>query len=143
MINISANNRKNILSELAPDLTPLLDVVFMLIVFLILSVNSALYSLEIELPKDKENVTKIVSDKQNITIYILSKNKGWKIDKKSYKEEKYFRQDLINLAKNNPSLKVMIVSDQDASVAKFINLLTLLEKLKIEKTNIAVEKYNM
>ena len=143
MINISAKNRKNILSELAPDLTPLLDVVFMLIVFLILSVNSALYSLEIELPKDKENVTKIVSDKQNITIYILSKNKGWKIDKKSYKEEKYFRQDLINLAKNNSSLKVMIVSDQDASVAKFINLLTLLEKLKIEKTNIAVEKYNM
>ncbi len=140
MIDINANRRKNIFSDLAPDLTPLLDVVFMLIVFLILSINSALYSLEVSLPKDKENVSKAVLDKEKIAVYLLPEEKGWKIDKKHYGLEEDFRQNLTNLAKDKPQLKIIIISDKKASVAKLINLLTLLEKLKIEKTNIAVEK---
>ena len=140
MINISRNKRKNLFVDLAPDLTPLIDVVFILIVFLILSFNSSLYSLEVNLPQDKDNITKAVSNNQKIAIYLLSKEKVWKIDKTTYNSEAKFRQALKKIANQNPQLKIMIISDQKADVAKLVNLLTFLEKLKIKKINIAVEK---
>ncbi len=51
MINIIANRRKNLISELAPDLTPLIDVIFILVVFLILNFNAPEYFLKVDLPK--------------------------------------------------------------------------------------------
>ena len=39
MIEIPASQRGNIVTDLMPDLTPLLDVMFMLIVFFIFMVN--------------------------------------------------------------------------------------------------------
>ncbi len=140
MININNNQRKNIASDLTPDLTPLLDVVFMLIIFLILSVNSALYSLEVNLPKDKENSSQVVANDQQIAIHLLANDQDFKIDDKIYKQENDFRQALSKLAKKDPELKVIIFADEKASIAKLVNLFTLLEKLKIKQTNIAVEK---
>lgn len=140
MINIERSKRKNLFVELAPDLTPLIDVVFILIVFLILSFNSSLYSLEVNLPQDKDNITKAVADNKKIAVYLLSKEEGWKIDKVAYKTEEKFRQALKNISQQNPQLKIMIISDQKADVAKLVNLLTFLEKLQIKKINIAVER---
>jgi len=62
MIEIPADKRGNIVSDLMPDLTPLLDVMFMLIVFFLLTANAVPYTLDVNLPEDKEKVAQAVED---------------------------------------------------------------------------------
>ena len=47
MIEIPAQKRGGIIHDLMPDLTPLLDVMFMLIVFFILTANAVPYALDV------------------------------------------------------------------------------------------------
>ena len=76
MININNNSRKNIVNDFLPDLTPLIDVVFILIIFLILSINTASFSLEVNLPEDKDNSSKVISDNKYLEIHLLKNNIG-------------------------------------------------------------------
>lgn len=140
MINIPDSGRKNIMNDLLPDLTPLLDIVFMLIVFLILTINTSLYSLEVNVPQDKDAVSQAVTDDKSISVHLLEKEKGWKINESSYLSEKEFRKDLAKIA--TAEYSVMIISDKDAPVEKLVSLLTFLEKKKISKANIMVERAN-
>lgn len=140
MINIVQNKRKNLANELLPDLTPLLDVVFMLIVFLILTINSTIYSLDVKLPKDQENISNLASENKNIAIYLLPLGKGWKIDEDEFLDEKDFKNRLKELSSNNQDPSIMILSDKDAPISKLIDLMTFLEKIEVKKVNIAVEK---
>lgn len=138
MIKIPDSNRQNIVSDLMPDLTPLMDIVFMLIVFLILTVNSPLYSLDVSLPEDQDAVSKSVSENKSISIYLLEKGKGWKINKSHYSKEKEFRLDLTKIVQQED--EIIIISDKNSPAEKLISILTYLEKNKIEKISIAVEK---
>jgi biopolymer transport protein ExbD len=138
MINLPKNSRGNIINDLLPDLTPLMDIVFMLIIFLILSINSPLYSLKINLPQDKDSISKIATDNKTISVYLLPKNQGWKINKKLYLSEEEFRLDLETLAKKDDS--IIIISDKNSSVEKLINLFIYLEKKSFNKVSIGVER---
>lgn len=137
MIKIT-DKRQNIISDLLPDLTPLMDIVFMLIVFLILTVNSPLYSLDVNLPEDKDSASQSVSNNEAISIYLLEKGKGWKVNKSHYSTESVFRLNLTKII--NKEDKIIIISDKNAPAEKLISLLTYLEKKNINKISIAVEK---
>ena len=138
MIRVPDSGRKNLINDLLPDLTPLLDIVFMLIVFLILTINTSLYSLEVNVPTDKDAVSQAVTDDKSISVHLLGKGKGWKINKSTYLSEEEFRKDLAKIA--TAEYSVMIISDKNAPVEKLVSLLTFLEKNKISKANIMVEK---
>jgi len=68
MIEIPASKRGNIVSDLMPDLTPLLDVMFMLIVFFLLTANAVPYALDVNLPQDDEAVTQAVEDPDMLSV---------------------------------------------------------------------------
>jgi biopolymer transport protein ExbD len=138
MINVSGNNRKNVINDFLPDLTPLLDVVFMLIIFLILTINSTSFSLEINLPEDTDKSSKIISENNNISVYIL-KNK-WKIGDSLFLLENNFKSELKKTYQKNIDKKIIIISDKDASIKKLISLLTFLKKENIKMANILVER---
>lgn len=140
MIRVPDSDRKNLINDLLPDLTPLLDIVFMLIVFLILTINTSLYSLEVNVPKDQDAVSQAVTDDKSISVHLLAKGKGWKINESTYLEEEEFRKDLAKIA--TAEYSVMIISDKNAPVEKLVSLLTFLEKKKISKANIMVERAN-
>ena len=72
MIEIPAQKRGGIIHDLMPDLTPLLDVMFMLIVFFILTANAVPYALDVNLPEDAEEVTQAVTDSDILTISLQS-----------------------------------------------------------------------
>lgn len=139
MININNNSRKNIIKDFLPDLTPLLDVVFMLIIFLILSINISSFSLEVNLPEDKDQISKAISDENNISVTIL-KDSQWKINDNIFQSENVFRTSLKKIYQENLDKKIVIISDKNASVENLINLLTFLTKENISMANIIVDR---
>lgn len=139
MIKINNNNRKNIIGDLLPDLTPLLDVVFMLIIFLILSINTTSFSLEVNLPEDRDNISKIISDKDQIEIHLLSSNM-WQINEKKFENEQKFRNYLLNFYQKNKNRKIIIIVDKNSKAQKLISILTFLKKENIQMADILVEK---
>ena len=139
MIRINNNNRKNIIGDLLPDLTPLLDVVFMLIIFLILSINITSFSLEVNLPEDKDNISKVISDKDQIEIHLLPSNM-WQINEKKFEDERKFRNYLLNFYQKNKNRKIIIIVDKNSKAQKLISILTFLKKENIQMADILVKK---
>jgi biopolymer transport protein ExbD len=130
MININNNNRKNIIDDFLPDLTPLLDVVFMLIIFLILTINTISFSLEVNLPEDEYNY---------LEIHLLKSN-SWQINQKKFSNEKKFKNYLLNYHKKHPDQKIILITDKGSKVGKLISILTFLKKQNIQMADILVEK---
>lgn len=68
---------------LTPDLTPLLDIIFIVMVFLMLTAAVKLDSLDVSLPStDSQAVAEV--DKQSITVNILKEEPFWAINGKTY-----------------------------------------------------------
>ena len=126
MIEIPAQKRGGIIHDLMPDLTPLLDVMFMLIVFFILTANAVPYALDVNLPEDAEEVTQAVTDSDILTISLLSEELGWKINDVEYALEKDFKQALTNKVEN--SKKVIILGDKEVSMQKLLSVMAFLRK---------------
>ncbi|MFT5795326.1 MAG: biopolymer transport protein ExbD [Ulvibacter sp.] len=139
MISINNNSRKNIVNDFLPDLTPLIDVVFILIIFLILSINTASFSLEVNLPEDKDNSSKVISNNKYLEIHLL-KNNVWKVGNKTFLDEEEFRGYLLSHHKKNKDRKLIILADDDSSVGKLISVLTFLKKQNIQMANILVDR---
>jgi biopolymer transport protein ExbD len=139
MININNNNRKNIIDDFLPDLTPLLDVVFMLIIFLILTINTISFSLEVNLPEDEYNSSKAISDNNYLEIHLLKSN-SWQINQKKFSNEKKFKNYLLNYHKKHPDQKIILITDKGSKVGKLISILTFLKKQNIQMADILVEK---
>ena len=121
-----------------PDLTPLLDVMFMLIVFFLLTANAVPYALDVNLPQDDEEVTQAVEDPDMLSITLLPQEEGWKINQISYQEEQEFKDALKEKTQDNK--KVIIIGDKDVSMQKLLTVMAFLRKNNIEAADIVMEK---
>jgi len=126
--------------SLSLDLTPLLDLIFIVMVFLLLTTNVQVQTMEIDVPQtDKTNVLSAV-EKQVITINILAGESRWALDEKSYQEWSDFTSALLNIVKNNPHKQLIIAADKSADVQSLLRLLAFLQHNHIQTTNIVMEE---
>jgi len=80
--------------SLAPDLTPLLDIIFIVMVFLLLTASVKLESLEVELPSsDIKNVSEVHKD--SISVNILDHEPYWAINGREYIDWENFKIALL------------------------------------------------
>lgn len=140
MIELPESKRGNIVTDLMPDLTPLLDVMFMLIVFFILTANAVPYAMDINLPEDSEEVTQAVEDPNMLSVTLLPEQLGWKINDTTYQSESEFKAALQDEVKNNKT--VIIIGDKDVSMQKLLSVMAFLRKNNIEAADIVMEKNN-
>ena len=138
MIEIPASKRGNIVSDLMPDLTPLLDVMFMLIVFFLLTANAVPYALDVNLPQDDEAVTQAVEDPDMLSVTLLPDDDGWKINQTEYQTEKDFKAALKTQTIDNK--KIIIIGDKDVSMQKLLTVMSFLRKHNIEAADIVMDR---
>ncbi len=136
MIKFNNQNRENILADLIPDLTPLIDVMFMLMVFLILTINQSEKIFNIETPKDEENVSVISKNSNTIKITIFASNNEWAIANKKLNGINILKKHLKKIIDKNQNNKIIIYSDKKANVEKLLKLMTYLKKENIHNINI-------
>ena len=139
MIKCDNQNRENILADLIPDLTPLIDVMFMLMVFLILTINQAEKIFNIETPKDEENISILNKNSDTIKITIFASKNKWAIADEKFNNFNILKNRLENLTDKNHNSKIIIYSDKKANVEKLLKLMTYLKKENINNINIIMK----
>lgn len=138
MIHAQQPKRGNIITDLMPDLTPLLDVMFMLILFFILTANAVPFTLDVHLPEDDEEVSQAIDEQQWLRVTLLPQGQGWKIDDQLYAQESAFKEALK--AKATSDQKVLILGDKEVSMQTLLSLMVFLRKHQIEMADIVMEQ---
>ena len=111
----------------------------MLIIFLILTMNPAYKKINIDLPKDKNNLIK-TSKKENIPdIVILKSLDKYLLDKKHYNDFESLKKELTRLSKINNINKINIISDKSVKVEKLVQLMIFIKSIDIESSNITID----
>ncbi|KLV07091.1 biopolymer transporter ExbD [Photobacterium aquae] len=125
--------------ELKPDLTPLLDIIFIVMVFLLLTASVKLQSLEVDLPQTE---TEILQSTQSdpITINITANAPYWALQGKPIDDWSSFKEQLLTEARANPDKPIVIGADKTGSVENMLKLLAFLQQNQIKATQLLMEK---
>jgi len=121
------------------DLTPLIDIIFIVLVFLLLTANTQLLSLPVDVPTEANANLSTLSHEKNIAINILTIEPHWAIDGTTYQHFDDFEAAFIHLFSANPKLKVIVAADKSAPVQPLMNVLALLQRQQISNTQILME----
>ena len=70
------SHKTTILEAILPDLTPMLDVMFILLIFFILTANAAQKTFDLSLPEKGSEYAKTLEHSENVTVYIQRKQGG-------------------------------------------------------------------
>ncbi|WP_070972083.1 ExbD/TolR family protein [Vibrio sonorensis] len=123
---------------LTPDLTPLLDIIFIVMVFLMLTAAVKLESLEVDLPAaESESVSEV--DKKSITINILEEKPHWAIDGRQYIDWENFKIALIEQHKSEKH-PIVIGADKTADIQYLVKLMAFLQENGIQATQLLTEE---
>lgn len=133
------SQRANDQQSFQVDLTPLLDIIFIVMVFLMLSANIKLQSLEVDLPTTDSSASQVVDDKA-VTINLLHQTPHWAIDGVAQENWPTFQQKLIKITKEKPATQWVIAADKTADVQYMVQLLGFLQQHNIQATQILIEE---
>jgi len=139
MIHLNQLNLNNDSSEdLAPDLTPMLDILFILLVFFMLTVGTSIQSLEVVLPSAVSKELKTLDDPNYIILEIG--HDGFVLEGRSVSQI----DDLRSLAKqtmqSKPDQSWIIASDKKVEIETVLQALTFLQSEGITIANILVQQ---
>lgn len=127
--------------EFKPDLTPMLDIIFIVMVFLLLTANVSVKTLNVDIPKTQENSQLSRPNKPVISVGILLDEKDkWALDGKTFSNWNEFTQALLNARKDSPEKPIVIAADKKTDVESMLNLLAFMQKHQISATNIVMEE---
>jgi len=136
--NSSASSAQQSVSHV--DLTPLIDVVFIILVFLLLTANTRLLSLPITVPESDDIPESVSALPAVINISVSADSEGWFIEDENFVRWEAFSEALINRITHEPDSAVAIAADQQADVQRFVKVLTLLTQQKIKNTQIILKQ---
>ncbi|ENV4251442.1 ExbD/TolR family protein [Vibrio parahaemolyticus] len=135
MIKVPQDNNRN---GLTPDLTPLLDIIFIVMVFLMLTAAVKLDSLDIALPStDSQAVAEV--DKQSITVNILKDEPYWAINGQTYIDWENFTLALLEESKSTDK-PIVIGAEKTANIQSLVQLLGFLQENGIQATQLLTEE---
>jgi len=126
------------LADLAPDLTPMLDILFILLVFFMLTAGAVFQSLDLTLPEDKSDSVPPLEAAQHIVVEI--KTDAYQIDKKSVVGLDAFKEAFAKTRTAFPDREVVIAGDKDVSIERFLEVLTYLKSQNVDAANILMLK---
>ncbi|MFP2768478.1 ExbD/TolR family protein [Oceanisphaera sp. KMM 10153] len=126
--------------SLTPDITPLLDIIFIVLVFLMLTANIPLQSLEVDLPKTDSAALSSVQDNKAITINLLAGTPAWALQGEKYEGWEQFKPVLQSRVSVLKDAELVLASDKEVTVDKMLKLLAFLQEHQIQATQILMEE---
>lgn len=124
---------------LTPDLTPLLDLIFIVLVFLLLTANIQIKSMEVSIPQTQDHEVLSGLGEEAITVNIHAEESLWAIDGTPYSDWNLFTEVLVTRINRQPNISLVIAADKSASVQSMLRLLAFLQKNQINATNIIMD----
>lgn len=127
--------------SMQPDLTPLLDIIFIVMVFLLMSVGVHLQTLEIEVPSTDNSSALDTPPPETLTLSLAAEPPYWAINADSYASWDSFQSALLAQLQVDSSLPVVITADKRAQVEQMMQLLALLQTQQVSATQIVMEQH--
>ncbi|MFT7374220.1 MAG: biopolymer transport protein ExbD [Oleiphilaceae bacterium] len=136
-----------------PDLTALIDIVFIVVVFLLLTANSPLLSLPIDIANTDSQIENMVEKKQSITISLKANAPKWQLsiarkgsddsgDKKSINEQyndwSSFKSALLLQLEQSPK-SLLIATEPETNAELLLQLLALINEHGLSDAQILME----
>lgn len=118
---------------LALDLTAMLDVIFMLLVFFILTANAVEHSLDLDLPTKGASQATPVEAKQRLNLTLIAANSQtadgaiWRIDKQPINDWQRVADALLEAQANKAS--VVIAGNRDIPMERLLEVLAELKRI--------------
>ena len=123
------------------ELTPLIDIIFIMIVFLLLTANTQLLSLPVDIPTSDSSAQTANIFKQNIVITLQASTPFWGINEQQFDNWQSFKTALLNKIATNPdNQQISIAAAHDSAVQPLIKLLALLNGQQVADTQILIKE---
>ena len=136
MINNSALEEEQGASE---PLTAMIDVIFTLIAFMMLMINTPLSTMEVTLPTTEANSQTVTVKKESLTLSIINQDDNWYVDDQPMNSE-----TLVTTLKQHklahPDLQVIVNSDKQVPMERMVQLFTLLQSVPLDVTQLALKE---
>ncbi|MDD1779697.1 biopolymer transporter ExbD [Enterovibrio sp. ZSDZ35] len=123
-----------------PDLTPLLDIIFIVMVFLLLTANIQIKTMEVAIPQTTDSAVLDSPDQEVIAINVLKGSPSWALQGEPVDSWEMFTATLLEMINANPGKPVVIAADKQANVESMLKVLAFMQNNNINATNIVMEE---
>ncbi len=121
-------------SDLLIDLTPMIDVVFLMLIFFMVSTSfTAANSLKLELPQSKAQV----ANKEEKQVSISINADGELFVQEERVKDGDLRRRVLNVSKGDPNMRVVLRADAEAKHKRVVYVLDTIRELGMGKVGIA------
>jgi len=128
------NLRKKRRNDYLVDITPLIDVVFLMLIFFMVSTTfNVSSSLKLDLPTSKAKVTE--QKQKDVTISINAEGALYVQDEPVSDEA--LRKRILNATKGDPNIRVVLRADAETHHKRIVYVLDVLRELNMGKVGIA------
>lgn len=129
---------ENAKTDMAPDLTPMLDVLFILLLFFMLTAGVVFQSLNLKLPTgatDDENVSRMPRH-----ILLEIRPGAFALDGRVVNGFDALKSAIPLAIRDKPGHEFVIASDKDVAIDALLKVLTFLRSQNVEAANILMRK---
>ncbi|MDQ7004963.1 MAG: biopolymer transporter ExbD [Ghiorsea sp.] len=130
-MNLRPNRKRG---DLLVDLTPMIDVVFLMLIFFMVSTSfTANNSIKLDLPQSKSQAAN--KDIEQVTVSINAQGQLFVQDEPVADGE--LRRRILNISKGDPNMRVVLRADAEAKHKRVILVLDTIRELGMGKVGIA------
>ena len=128
-------------SSLQDAMTPMIDVIFVIIAFMMLMINVPLLTMEVELPKAVEKPTVTNVQKNVVSIGVVEGDEAWLVNETRVLSMEALKDDLTEQKLLYPNqLSVVIHSDKKVPMERVVALFGALQELELNVSHLALQQ---
>lgn len=128
-------------SSLQDAMTPMIDVIFVIIAFMMLMINVPLLTMEVELPKAVEKPTVTNVQKNVVSIGVVDGDEAWLVNEKRVVSMEALKDELAKQKLLYPNqLSVVIHSDKKVPMERVVALFGALQELELNVSHLALQQ---
>lgn len=129
-------------SNLLPDLTPLLDVIFIVLVFFMLTAQTPLLELPLQLPQSQEQLPAASAGKNERLQIQLAADGRWLLNGTPQADFSALRAELKQAFAADSHASLDLALDRQAPLTAFLDLMALLQQQGIQDSRILLEAHH-
>ena len=123
----------------ALDLTSLVDVIFILMVFFLLTANSVERALTLDLPTEGADQARPITTPDPITLTLFADHARWAVNEQPFVEWTAVEQQVLRLRSERPNAAIVIAGDRQVPLERLLQALAFLKREGLQVAEILME----
>lgn len=130
---------RNDMIDMLPDLTPMMDVFFMLLVFFLLTANSAERALELDLPREGAEQAVPLDAAEPIVLTLNAQAPYWRVGEQVLQDWPAVEAAVDEVHARRPGAQILIAGDRSVPIERLLQVLAYLQREGLTAAQILME----